>query len=388
MACFTGSFAINVTLALIKASTEQILIFRVMKYLLIVALIFIFSQNQELFGQSTKTDSLISYYAKEHQFNGTILVQKDGAKFYNNSFGIADRQFDVPVTNETIYKIASVTKTFTAVLILQLYEHQKIDLNQTIKTYLPNYKGEAGTKVTIHELLNHTSGMRNIDTIKSIESALKYGLGLYQKPFTSNQLLNDFCSDSLINIPGKKFDYNNGEYIILGKIIEAIYGRSYDEIVNEKILKPLGMKNSGMLYQQNIIKHLANSYFLRTDTKQLICDLPIYIENWYAAGAMYSCTDDLMKFSNALYGLRLINKASLELMINPGLDDYGYSVWISDTKGDNTRYKRVERFGSIMGSNAVWMHFLNKDLTIIILSNTNLTDLGDYGFSIAKMIIN
>jgi len=359
-----------------------------MKYLLIVALIFIFSQNQELFGQSTKTDSLISYYAKEHQFNGTILVQKDGAKFYNNSFGIADRQFDVPVTNETIYKIASVTKTFTAVLILQLYEHQKIDLNQTIKTYLPNYKGEAGTKVTIHELLNHTSGMRNIDTIKSIESALKYGLGLYQKPFTSNQLLNDFCSDSLINIPGKKFDYNNGEYIILGKIIEAIYGRSYDEIVNEKILKPLGMKNSGMLYQQNIIKHLANSYFLRTDTKQLICDLPIYIENWYAAGAMYSCTDDLMKFSNALYGLRLINKASLELMINPGLDDYGYSVWISDTKGDNTRYKRVERFGSIMGSNAVWMHFLNKDLTIIILSNTNLTDLGDYGFSIAKMIIN
>jgi len=80
MACFTGSFAINVTLALIKASTEQILIFRVMKYLLIVALIFIFSQNQELFGQSTKTDSLISYYAKEHQFNGTILVQKDGAK--------------------------------------------------------------------------------------------------------------------------------------------------------------------------------------------------------------------------------------------------------------------------------------------------------------------
>lgn len=346
-----------------------------------------FLSCQYSFAQTDSLSQLITNYSKRHQFNGSVLVQRNNKTIYQKSFGIADRRFGTPISQETEYKVASVTKAFTAVLILQLYEQGKLDLNQKIKFYLPEYRGEAGTKVTIHQLLNHTSGMQNTDTVKSIANALKYGIGFYQKPYTSDQILNQFCSSPLVNTPGKKFDYNNGEYIILGKIIEALYHRSYEEILDEKILKPLGMHNSGMLYQNNIVKNLASTYFLRTNNHELINDLPVYMEDWYSAGAMYSCPADLIKFSDALFGLKLIRQTALDLMIKPGLDDYGYGVWIRDATGNNSKLKRVERYGSIMGANAILMHFLNENVTIIILSNTNLTDLGDYALNIGKSII-
>jgi CubicO group peptidase (beta-lactamase class C family) len=356
-----------------------------MKQFLITLSFFVLSQH--LFAQSDSLSQFIASYSKKHLFNGSILVQHNNKTICQKSFGIADRRFGTPITNETEYKVASVTKAFTAVLILQLYEQGKLNLNQSIKFYLPEYRGEAGTRVTVHQLLNHTSGMQNTDTVKSIANALKYGIGFYQKPYTSDQILDQFCSSSLVNTPGKKFDYNNGEYIILGKIIEALYHKSYEEVLNDKILKPLGMHNSGMLYQNNIIKNLASTYFLRTDNNELINDLPVYMEDWYSAGAMYSCPADLILFSNALFGLKLIKQTTLDLMIKPGLDDYGYGVWIRDATGNNSKFKRVERYGSIMGANAILMHFLNYNVTIVLLSNTNMTDLGDYALNIGKALI-
>lgn len=114
--------------------------------------------------------------------------------------------------------------------------------------------------------------------------------------------------------------------------------------------------------------------------------MPVYNQDWYAAGAMYSNTSDVLKFFNALFDLKLIKKETLVLMLKPGLDDYGYSVWIRDYKGPNAKYKRMERYGSIMGANTVVFRYLNEDLTIVILSNTNLTDLGAFALHIGKSI--
>ncbi|MCJ8211702.1 beta-lactamase family protein [Mucilaginibacter sp. RS28] len=337
-------------------------------------------------AQPKKLQSFINGYVAKHQFDGTILIQENGKVSYHKSYGLVNREFALPATNDTRYKICSITKSFTAVLILQLYDAGKIDLNAKMKTYLPNYKGEAGDKVSIHQLLNHTSGMSNTDTIKSFENAIKYGVSFYQKPYTTDQLLDNFASYPLVNNPGEKFDYNNGDYIILGKILEGIYKKPYEEILNERLLKPLGMANSGMLSQAKLVKRLANTYMMRKDVGHLVPDLPVYMENWYAAGGMYSTTADLLKFWNAVYDLKLISKRALDLMLTPGLGEYGYSVWISDSKGKNNKYKRMERFGSIMGANDIVVRYLNKDLTIIILSNTNLTDLGDFAYSIGKEI--
>lgn len=333
-------------------------------------------------AQDKQLESFVQSYASKNNFNGTVLVEKDSTILYHNSFGLADRRFNLPVNNETVFKVASITKAFTAVLILQLREQGKLDLNKPIKNYLPDYPDKVSLRVTPHQLLNHTSGIILIDTVSSVENAMKYGLGLYSTPNTSDELLKSFVNDSLVNEPGTKFNYNNAEYIVLGKIIEELYQKTFEQVLNEKILEPLGMTNSGMAQEKNIIKNLASTYFTEKNPDSLINDIPMFIENWYAAGAMYSSPTDLLNFSNALFGLKLINKESLDLMLTAGLDDYGYGVWI---RGDGDE-KVMERYGSIMGLNAVWMRFLNKSTTIIILSNTNMTNLGGFATELEKNI--
>lgn len=334
------------------------------------------------FAQKNNINKLVEDYAVQNQFNGTVLIQKDHKVIYHKSFGVAERSFNSPVTNETKYQVCSITKTFTAVLILQQVEKGKINLDGKIRDYLTDYKGEGGDKVSIRQLLNHTSGMKNTDTARD-ENFLKYGLGFYHFPYQLKDIVNKFCSNDLVNEPGTKFDYNNGEYMILGRILEVIHEKTYEEILNKEILSPLGMKNSGLLSHYKLINGLAIPYYKDKSLDHLIPNIPIYVEDFSSAGAMYSTTSDLIKFNDALFKYKLLKKETLDQLLTPGLDSYGYSVWIRDAE----KYKRMERYGRIAGANCVWFHYLNKDLSIIILSNTNLTDLGDYASKIGKAIL-
>jgi D-alanyl-D-alanine carboxypeptidase len=352
-------------------------------FLLLLAILL----RQSALVQPATPDSFIAAYAKEHNFNGTILVQKDGRVSFARSFGLANLPFQVPNTRRTKYKIASITKVFTSVLILQLYEQGRIGLHKPIGTYLPDYAGEGADKVTIHQLLNHTSGLANFDTVKDMETALKSGLPAYQTPYTSDQLLARFCSGKLANSPGKVFDYNNADYIVLGKVLERLYGKTYEEVLRERILRPFKMENTGVLHQADIIQGLADTYFFRDDLKALVNDLPVYPENWYAAGAMYSTVDDLLMFSNALFGGRLLEKETVALLTKPGLDDYGYGVWAYDTKINGRTHRVVKRPGQIMGAQSQLYHFLGEDVTILILGNTGTTNLDEFVAEIGKRVV-
>ncbi|HYP26374.1 MAG TPA: serine hydrolase domain-containing protein [Blastocatellia bacterium] len=332
-------------------------------------------------------EARIRDYAREHNFNGTILVQHGKKKIYHQSFGLANRAFGVPINNHTKFRIASITKAFTAALILQLYEQGKLDLHATIGTYLPGYAGEGAGRATIHNLLNHTSGIQNFDTIRTYEEAVRKGMEAYQLPHTTDELLTKYCSGKLVHEVGKVFDYNNADYIILGKVIEKITSKSYDVALKERILDPLKMTDSGMLYQRDVVKNLANTYFKTGDTEPLINDLPVYTENWYSAGGMYSTASDLLKFSDALYGASLLKPETLSLMLKSGLDDYGYGLWVASTEVRGKKYRIAHRPGSIMGANVVLLRFLNEDLTIIILSNTNATNIDAFSFLIGRAII-
>jgi len=320
----------------------------------------------------------IARYAKEHRFNGTVLTERAGKVQLVASFGLANFAFGVPDSRDTEYKIASITKLFTSVLILQLYEQGKLDLHASIATYLPQYAGEAANKVTIHQLLNHTSGIYNMDQVKSIQQALDGGVPPYQFPYTSDQLLEKFASGKLVSAPGTAFSYNNGDYIVLGKIIEHIQGKSFETVLAENILTPLHLTHTGMLRQSSIVPRLADTYFYRDDIKQLVPDLPVYPENWYAAGALYSTVDDVRLFADALFGLKLIKRDSLEQMIKPGLDGYGYGIWAYDAEIGGRKFRVVKRPGQIMGAQCQLYHFLDQDITVVILSNTGTTDLDDF----------
>lgn len=338
-------------------------------------------------GQNSDFTVYMDSFAKKNDFNGTIVIEKKSKTVYKKSFGYANFPFKVESSIDNRYKIASITKAFTSVLILQLYEQGKIDLDKTINAYLPEYKGEGGDKVTVKELLNMTSGIRNMDGGLSLESVLKNGMPQYQQPHTSDEMLTQFCNGTIVSQPGTEFDYNNADYIILGKIIEKLSGKSFSENLGDKLLTPLKLDNTGLLSQQDIIEKLADTYFYRDDINKLTNDFPVYINNWYAAGAMYSTVDDILKFSEALFGYKLLKKKTLDEMLTPGLGEYGYGVWIyKDYDIKHKMYTVVKRPGSIMGAQAMLLHILENGTTVIILCNTNTVSLDDLAANIIDRI--
>ncbi|QJB31634.1 beta-lactamase family protein [Chitinophaga oryzae] len=340
------------------------------------------------FGQSSQAERFIDSFVTKNNFNGTVLLAKNDKAWYRKSFGTANFRLNIPNTTDTRYKVASITKAFTAVLILQLYEQGKIDLNKSISSYLPDYKGEGADKVTVTQLLNMTSGIHNMDAGLTLESALKNGMPQYQAPHTSDEMLALFCSGKLVNEPGKVWDYNNADYIILGKIIERTTGKTFEQNLRSSILQPLKMANTGIAYQQEIIPRLADTYFYRDDIKAMVNDLPVYPENWYAAGAMYSTADDILKFSNALFGKKLLKQTTLDQMFTSGKDEYGYGVWVyKDYDIHGKHYTIIKRPGSIMGAQAMLFHVLEEGTTIIILSNTGTTSLDEFAAKIAARIV-
>lgn len=335
-------------------------------------------------AHASAPDAFIDAYAKQHGFSGSIRIVRPGKPDYARSFGLANIEFDVPNRAQTKYKIASITKLFTAVLILQLREQGRLALERPIRAYLPDYAGRGGDTITVHQLLNHTSGLPNFDQVADAADAIRNGLPTYQKPYTSDQLLAKFCSGDPLHPPGSTFDYNNGDYVVLGKIVERLYGAPYERVLKERILDPLGLRDSGFLHQSDIVAGLAATYFHRDDLAALSPDLPVYPENWYAAGALYSTTADLAKFARALFSRTLLRQDSLDLMFKPGLDDYGYGLWSYETRLGGVQRRVVKRPGRIMGAQAQLFHVFEPDLTIILLANTGAVDLDEFVAAIAK----
>jgi D-alanyl-D-alanine carboxypeptidase len=332
--------------------------------------------------------AMIGDYAREHDFNGTILVQDGGRIRYHGGFGVADRAFGVPADTTTRYRVASITKLFTAVLVLQLHQEGRLHVDSTISAYLPGYPGEGADQVTLHQLLNHTSGIENFDREQSFQEAVENGLERYQKPHTTDALLARCCSGRLASGPGRVFAYNNADYIVLGKIIERVAGKPYEAVLQERILRPLGLRETGMLRQDTVMSRLAPTYFYPDDTGRPVNDLPVYVQNFYAAGAMYSTAPDLLVFADALFGGdRLLRPEALARLLAPGQDDYGYGLWSYSFSRNGTRHRVAKRPGSIMGANAVLYRLLDRPATIVLLANTNRADLDEFAQRIANVLV-
>ena len=322
------------------------------------------------------------------QFSGTVLVSRQGKTVFQESFGLANRQFDVPNTNATRYKIASITKFFTSVVAMQLVDEGKLALRSPIVTYLPVCGGDLGTRATVHQLLNHTSGMKDVVAVKSKEDGVRNGIDLYQRPYTVDAILMKYCSAAPDNAPGTAFNYNNGDYIVLGRIIEAIERQPFEAVLKRRILEPLGLDDSGMLFQHRIVPRLANTYFTREDgARELSNDLPVYDENWYAAGAMYSTAVDLRDFAEAVFAGSLLHEKTRALLLTPGLDDYGYGVWVREDTLAGRKVTTVTRPGQIMGANTVIYRVVQEGLTVIVLSNTDTSDVDTLAREISKVAL-
>jgi CubicO group peptidase (beta-lactamase class C family) len=303
-------------------------------------------------------------------FNGVVLVAENGKITYMKAAGLANRQEDIGLKTNSKFRICSITKTFTAAIVMQLLQENKLSLDDKIGKYLPYYQGEAKDKVNIHQLLSYSSGIKNLDQNTEEMYALKLPI---------DTILIKYCSGNLVNEPGKKFDYKNAEYIILGKIIETIENKPFEEVLQSRILRKIAMRNSGMLSNAKIVINLANSYLYDNLTLTYSNDDPFWIENFYSSGAMYSTVEDLLKFDQALFNTKLLNKETLETMLkpHPELWNVAYGFWVTENEYLGKKYWCADRQGSISGSNTTWLHFLKENKAIIIFGNSDAVNLND-----------
>jgi teichoic acid D-alanine hydrolase len=311
-------------------------------------------------------------------FSGSVLVADKGKIVFTQQAGLANRQYSIPVSTKSKFRICSITKTFTAALILQLMEEGKLKLSATIGQYYPEYQGEARDKVTIHHLLTYSSGIDNQDQNNEAMYAL-------QMPVDT--IIQKYCSGKLVTEPGKQMSYKNADYIILGKIIEKITGKPYNEVLSQRILQPLKMKESGYLSNKDIVPGLVTSY-LADSTGHFYNDDPFWIENFYSSAAMYATAADLYKFDQALFTQQLLKKETVTLMTTsyPELWGVAYSFWVNEQTIGTTKTMVMDRRGSISGNNAAWYHFIKENKTIIVLSNTNAADVVEIREKLAEAL--
>lgn len=333
----------------------------------IVITVIVCFQLFNLFAQKEKLHAIANSFFAQKNFSGTVLVADKGNILYQRSFGLANRADNIKISNQSKFKIASLTKTFTAVIILQLMEEGKIDLTKTIGFYLPEYKGEARDKATIHHLLTYSSGMENLDQGSE---------AMYAMQLTTDSIISKYCSGKLASEPGQQMSYKNAEYIILGKIIEKITGQTYESVLKERILSPFKMNSSGYLRNKDVIPGMVH-YYLADSTGKFYNDDPYWIENFYASGAMYSTAADLYKFDQALFTHKLLKEKTVQLMTTsyPELWGVAYSFWVNDQEFGKVKARVMDRRGSISGANLAWYHFLNSNQTILVISNSNAADV-------------
>jgi CubicO group peptidase (beta-lactamase class C family) len=297
----------------------------------------------------------------EH-FSGAIGIARDGEVLVSQGYGLANREHTVPNSPLTKFRLASVTKQFTATAIMLLQQQGKLRVQDAIRAHLADCPS-TWDEVTIHHLLSHTSGVPNHTDFPEIWATI----GL---PQTVPELIATFKDRPLDFAPGQRWNYSNSGYILLGAIIEQVAGQAYEQFMCEQIFEPLGMFDSGYDRYTSILPHRAAGYAKRDGTVVNARYIDMSIP--YAGGALYSTVGDLRIWDAALYAERLIPLelqaamfAPTPIAEPPGQADYGYGWGI---------YRMFERrcvghSGGIFGFSTNLMRFLDDRILIAVLSN-------------------
>ena len=355
---------------------------RLRLYAAILLLLLIYPYAALAQDHAAKIQEVLALAHKYRQFNGAALVAENGKVVYRGAFGMANIEWNIPNTPDTKFRLGSITKQFTAMLTLQLVEQGKIKLDGKVSDYLPDYRKDIGDKVTVHHLLTHTSG------IPSYTSQPGFFQNVSRNPYKVGEFVKQYASGNLEFEPGSKYTYNNSGYFLLGAIIEQVTGKSYEQVLKEKILDPAGMKNTGYDHHNTIIPKRASGYSKTPDgyTNALYLDMSIP----YAAGSMYSTVEDLYLWDQALYTDKLISAQSKALMYKPFLQDYAYGWVVTNAsfKQNDKPVQVITHGGGINGFTTTIVRYPNEKNLIVMLDNTGSGYLDRLSESLAKILYN
>jgi CubicO group peptidase (beta-lactamase class C family) len=336
-----------------------------------------FSQDK-----AEKIDDLLKRYNEYGLFNGSALVTENGKVIFKKGYGYANMEWKVPNTPDTKFRIGSISKQFTATIIMQLVEEGKIKLNGKLTDYLPNYRKDTGDKVTIHELLNHTSGILPYTSMPNVWS------DSLRNHYDQDYMIKHFHSGDLQFEPGTQFAYNNTGYYLLGAIAEKVTGKKLGQLLKERILTPLGMTNTASEDDEIVVDKKASGYLKFGKSYRL--EPYFFMPNALGAGQMYSTVEDMLKWDQALYTNKILSKESKEKMFTPYLANYGYGWGIAtDTiKGTNEITKVTQHSGGINGFNTLFIRLLKNKQMIAIFSNAGNAPLNEMAGEIINILYN
>jgi CubicO group peptidase (beta-lactamase class C family) len=319
-------------------------------------------------------DDLMARLAPPGGPGAAMAIQRGGEVIHSAGYGLANIEWNMPITPTTVFRIGSITKQFTAAAILRLAEHGRLSIDDPIEAHLPDYP-VAGRRITLRHLLTHTSGIKNYTALPN------FNFG--GKSLRPAALIGVFKDLPLDFEPGERANYSNSGYALLGAVIEAITGQSYQDHVAEQFFAPLGLSQTYYLHDRPIVPQRASGYSQGAETRNAA---PLAMNNAYAAGALGSTVLDLLQWERALRGGRVVSPESYAAMttatrLNDGAPTlYGLGLRSLDYRGRRV----VEHAGGINGFLAELGHWPEADLTIAVLSNSEAFPVEQALYALAR----
>jgi len=335
------------------------------------------------YGQDS-VESLMALYAEEGQhnriespFNGVMLVTKNGKVLLKKAYGFSDKDKNRNLTTTSRFLIGSVSKQFTAMLVMQQVENGTLALDKTINDYLPYFSKEKGEALTIHRLLSHTSGLPHYEGLRRLNIPLDK---FREDAITVKSYAQLIAKMDLINEPGTQFYYSSMNYVLLGAILEQVSGQSFSQLIQEKIAQPLKLKNTGFADNDYVENHVVKGYTFKEGGffESLFFDVKgeykaskfRHQSNAYTTGGMHSTVDDLYLWTQAIKQNKILSKEMTDKMFTPNLGGYGYGWFVNHETmiRFNPSIQLISHGGSLEGySSNVAMY---KDgVTVIYLAN-------------------
>jgi CubicO group peptidase (beta-lactamase class C family) len=312
----------------------------------------------------------------------SLAVARDGKPLYVKSYGVATLEHDVKARPDTVYQIGSIGKQFTAVAVMMLANEHKLDLDDPLSKYLPEVPANWG-KVTLRTMLNHQSGIPQFTTPE------RQLLNLVHD-YTDLELIQLASTQPLDFEPGTNVSYSDTGYVLLGFVINRVSGMFYGDFLQQRVFKPLGMNQTRVISDKDIVPNRASGYE-QADSGELYNQT--YVSpalNRTADGSLYSTVLDLMKWDRALYGDEVLPQAQLERMWRVDahrdgrrpLYHFGYGFENNRLRG----HRLVEYDGNWQGFQAVMSRYVDKRLTVIVLTNLSLCRTEQLGHAVAGFI--
>ncbi len=298
-------------------------------------------------------DDYVNGLVSDGVFSGAILVARNGAVVLNRGYGMANAEQNIANTPQTRFRLASLTKPFTAMAVLMLHHRGELHIYDPICIYLPECP-ETWRDITIRHLLSHTSGIPNYTDFLDYETT-------EMQRTAPEQLIARFKDLPLLEEPGFLYRYNNSGYVLLGVIIERVSGQSYEAFLQENIFDPLQMLNTGYDHNANAIQDGQALGYTTPGFEAPFLDA----STLHASGSLYSTVEDMYRWDQALYSEYFVPATLRDEMFTPVQYGYGYG-WKIDTWTGQLRYSHP---GFINGFSNYIARYPEERMFVIVLSN-------------------